>query len=256
MLFRPPGAGRRPRGAPCCLCADESFVSLASLIPSSAREWMPSLRYTRDRFASTVFWLTNAAAAISRLLRPEAAVRRRTGRDGKARGDPARCVRSRGRRLDCVAGVLPQRGDALALIVLPPAAVSGERGAFELVPGRGRVRPGLRSSLGSCTDALCLAEREPTGGARRGRRRRSGGVPRDYAQHLCAVESVTEPVGVPTGRASAASSAGRAVPWRAPGPGFVPPSLGVPEADPRRRPSRRPSSGAAGAQDRRATRRA
>src|SRR5215218_5346438 len=41
--------------------------------PSWAREVMPSLRYTRARFASTVLGLTNAAAAICRFVMPPAA---------------------------------------------------------------------------------------------------------------------------------------------------------------------------------------
>ena len=48
-------------------------LEVAMCAPSSAREWMPSLRYARERLASTVFGLTKMRSAIWRFVSPDAA---------------------------------------------------------------------------------------------------------------------------------------------------------------------------------------
>jgi hypothetical protein len=70
--------------------AQRAIAFCASVVPSCARDLMPSLRYIRDRFASTVFGLMKAAAAISRLVSP--AVASSATRLSVAVRSPARCV--------------------------------------------------------------------------------------------------------------------------------------------------------------------
>lgn len=56
------------------LCADAYEPGgRAILAPSSARDRIPSFRYTRDRTSSTLFGAMNTAAATSRVVRPRAA---------------------------------------------------------------------------------------------------------------------------------------------------------------------------------------
>lgn len=55
------------------VCFSRSRRLPAMRAPSSARERIPSFRYTRARLASTVFALMKAALATSRFVKPRAA---------------------------------------------------------------------------------------------------------------------------------------------------------------------------------------
>ena len=82
---------------------------------------------------------------------------------------------------------------------LAPAAVGGQRRAFEPVPGHGRVRPRLRPGGAAGAVVLGPGEQVPAGRVRRDRRGIGGGAASGGEQLAGAVEPAAERVVVPAG---------------------------------------------------------
>ena len=117
--------------------------SWASRAPSSARLLIPSFRYTRVRWASTVLGLMNASSATAFTVRPSArspAIRRSVGRE--------------------VDGAAGRRVDAVELRRRPGREASRPRGRRKVSSSLGQRRRGPPASAGAAVEPA-LDEAEP-----------------------------------------------------------------------------------------------